>query len=84
MCKFAYGFSTGILLNISIIYGIRDPNFNISIALFYRELDWFNQDLPEYLFPEPTENDTSIIDMETIRDVCEVRFSFIEMTFNHF
>ena len=26
MCKFAYGFSTGIALNILIIYG-KDPNF---------------------------------------------------------
>ena len=26
MCKFVYGFSTGIPLNILIIYG-KDPNF---------------------------------------------------------
>ena len=32
MCIFAYGFSTGIPLNILIIY-VKDPNLNIYISI---------------------------------------------------
>lgn len=38
----------------------------------FREDDWFMIDLPEYLFPRDGDVDASIVDMEAIREVCEV------------
>ncbi|CAK1590467.1 unnamed protein product [Parnassius mnemosyne] len=33
--------------------------------------EWFQKDLPEYLFPSPVEQDSSVIDTEAITEVCE-------------
>ncbi|XP_028036600.1 5'-AMP-activated protein kinase catalytic subunit alpha-2 [Bombyx mandarina] len=33
--------------------------------------DWFLKDLPEYLFPSPVEQDSSVIDTEAIAEVCD-------------
>lgn len=35
-----------------------------------KEHEWFSQDLPGYLFPEPVEQDTSLIDQHVIDLVC--------------
>ena len=35
-----------------------------------RNHEWFQQDLPVYLFPEPTEQDSSIIDQDVVADIC--------------
>ena len=37
--------------------------------------DWFKKELPEYLFPSPNDQDASIIDIEAVREVCEVGFA---------
>ena len=39
----------------------------------FREDEWFKVELPEYLFPRDGDVDASIVDMEAIREVCEVR-----------
>ena len=39
----------------------------------FREHDWFQKELPTYLFPSPNDQDASIVDMAVIGDVCEVR-----------
>ncbi|XP_007901898.1 5'-AMP-activated protein kinase catalytic subunit alpha-2 [Callorhinchus milii] len=36
-----------------------------------REHEWFKQDLPTYLFPEDTAYDSTVIDDEAVREVCE-------------
>ncbi|KAK3090223.1 hypothetical protein FSP39_010184 [Pinctada imbricata] len=36
-----------------------------------RDHEWFQKDLPVYLFPSPNDQDASIVDMEAIRDVCD-------------
>lgn len=41
---------------------------------FFREHDWFKMDLPNYLFPQSSDVDASIIDTEVIQEVCEVYF----------
>ncbi|KAG6463670.1 LOW QUALITY PROTEIN: 5'-AMP-activated protein kinase catalytic subunit alpha-2 [Manduca sexta] len=33
--------------------------------------DWFQKDLPGYLFPSPVEQDSSVIDTEAISEVCD-------------
>ncbi|CAK1541529.1 unnamed protein product [Leptosia nina] len=39
--------------------------------------DWFQKDLPDYLFPSPVEQDSGVIDTEAIAEVCE-KFSVRE------
>ncbi|CAL1592923.1 unnamed protein product [Knipowitschia caucasica] len=36
-----------------------------------REHEWFKQDLPGYLFPEDPSYDTTVVDEEAVREVCE-------------
>ncbi|XP_043190493.1 5'-AMP-activated protein kinase catalytic subunit alpha-2-like isoform X2 [Amphibalanus amphitrite] len=36
--------------------------------------EWFQQDLAAYLFPEPSEQDSSIIDQDVVADIC-VKFN---------
>lgn len=36
-----------------------------------REHEWFKQDLPGYLFPEDPSYDSTVLDEEAIREVCE-------------
>ena len=38
----------------------------------FRNHEWFKKELPAYLFPSPTDNDASIIDMDAVSEVCEV------------
>ncbi|KAJ1525692.1 hypothetical protein ONE63_008903 [Megalurothrips usitatus] len=33
--------------------------------------DWFQKDLPAYLFPSPVEQDSSVIDTDAVAEVCE-------------
>jgi len=33
--------------------------------------EWFQKDLPAYLFPSPVEQDTSVIDTDAVAEVCE-------------
>ena len=39
-----------------------------------REHEWFKKDLPAYLFPTPTDHDASIIDVDVVREVCDVSY----------
>nr|XP_027196161.1 5'-AMP-activated protein kinase catalytic subunit alpha-2-like [Dermatophagoides pteronyssinus] len=36
-----------------------------------KQHDWFKKDLAAYLFPSPTANDASFIDIEAVNEVCE-------------
>ncbi|KAG1700042.1 5'-AMP-activated protein kinase catalytic subunit alpha-2 [Nymphon striatum] len=47
-----------------------DPIKRATIADIKKH-DWFQKDLPAYLFPSPNENDGSIIDVEAVQEVCE-------------
>lgn len=40
--------------------------------------EWFQKDLPSYLFPSPVEQDSSVIDMAVVSEVCE-KFGVSEM-----
>lgn len=33
--------------------------------------EWFQKDLPAYLFPSPVEQDSSVIDMNAVQEVCD-------------
>ncbi|ENN70683.1 5'-AMP-activated protein kinase catalytic subunit alpha-2 [Dendroctonus ponderosae] len=33
--------------------------------------EWFQKDCPAYLFPSPVEQDSSVIDIDAVREVCE-------------
>lgn len=33
--------------------------------------EWFQKELPTYLFPSPVEQDSSIIDVDAVNEVCE-------------
>ncbi|KAJ8925619.1 hypothetical protein NQ315_009463 [Exocentrus adspersus] len=33
--------------------------------------EWFQKDCPAYLFPSPVEQDSSVIDIEAVREVCD-------------
>ncbi|EFN76829.1 5'-AMP-activated protein kinase catalytic subunit alpha-2 [Harpegnathos saltator] len=33
--------------------------------------EWFQKDLPSYLFPSPVEQDSSVIDIDAVNEVCE-------------
>nr|XP_024214640.1 5'-AMP-activated protein kinase catalytic subunit alpha-2-like [Halyomorpha halys] len=33
--------------------------------------EWFQTDLPAYLFPSPVEQDSSVIDMDAVQEVCD-------------
>ena len=37
-----------------------------------REHDWFKINLPEYLFPKPSNENLSIIDIDAVLEICEV------------
>lgn len=37
-----------------------------------RKHEWFQKDLPAYLFPSPVEQDSSVIDTDAVNEVCEV------------
>lgn len=39
---------------------------------FYREHEWFQKDLPAYLFPASNDQDTSLINTSALMEVCEV------------
>lgn len=43
----------------------RDVSFN------FRKHEWFQKDLPSYLFPSPVEQDSSVIDIDAVNEVCE-------------
>lgn len=37
----------------------------------FRKHEWFQKDLPSYLFPSPVEQDSSVIDIDAVNEVCE-------------
>nr|QHO60637.1 AMP-activated protein kinase alpha subunit [Crassostrea hongkongensis] len=47
-----------------------DPLKRATIAQI-RDHDWFQKDLPNYLFPSPQDQDASIVEMDVIREICE-------------
>ncbi|XP_013168003.1 PREDICTED: 5'-AMP-activated protein kinase catalytic subunit alpha-2 [Papilio xuthus] len=36
-----------------------------------KKYDWFQKDLPDYLFPSPVEQESGFVDVEAIAEVCE-------------
>ena len=53
------------------------PSLSLSPSFcvcFYdsRKHDWFQKELPAYLFPSPVDQDTSVIDTDAVSEVCEV------------
>uniref|UniRef100_A0AC35TYW1 Non-specific serine/threonine protein kinase n=1 Tax=Rhabditophanes sp. KR3021 TaxID=114890 RepID=A0AC35TYW1_9BILA len=53
--------STGVSLQIYFLF----------ILLFYSNYDWFKKDLPPYLFPLISEHESSIVDIDIVKEVCE-------------
>ncbi len=49
----------------------------ITIINYHRKHEWFQKDLPVYLFPSPVDQDTSVVDPDAIHEVCEVRNYYI-------
>ncbi|KPL96809.1 5'-AMP-activated protein kinase catalytic subunit alpha-2-like protein [Sarcoptes scabiei] len=47
------------------------PNYAAPEVIAGKNHDWFKKDLPAYLFPCPTANDASFIDIEAVTEVCE-------------
>nr|AFP95930.1 protein kinase AMP-activated alpha-catalytic subunit-like protein [Crassostrea gigas] len=47
-----------------------DPLKRATIAQI-RDHDWFQKELPTYLFPSPQDQDASIVEMDVIREICE-------------
>ena len=37
------------------------------------EHEWFKVNLPDYLFPKPTQENLSIVDVEAVLEICEVK-----------
>ena len=44
----------------------------ISLWPYYRDYEWFKFELPAYLFPSPADQDASIVDVDVVREVCDV------------
>lgn len=42
------------------------------MLVFHRNHEWFKKDLPAYLFPPPNDADSSTIDEDAVKEVCEV------------
>lgn len=49
-----------------------------SCRVSFREHEWFQKDLPAYLFPATNDQDTSLINTSALMEVCEVS-SFINL-----
>jgi len=45
---------------------------NLTFCFHARKHEWFQRDLPAYLFPSPVEQDSSVIDTDAVSEVCEV------------
>lgn len=43
-----------------------------NFVLCFRNHDWFKKELPAYLFPPVSEQEASIVDMEAVKDLCDV------------
>ena len=57
--------------------GIKSKSNNHVGYFVCREHEWFKKDLPAYLFPTPTDHDASIIDVDVVREVCDVSYLYI-------
>jgi 5'-AMP-activated protein kinase catalytic alpha subunit len=44
-----------------------------------REHEWFKINLPDYLFPKPSQESLNIVDIEAVLEICEVSFKFFEV-----
>jgi serine/threonine protein kinase len=42
-----------------------------------REHDWFKINLPDYLFPKPSQENLNIIDNEAVHEICEVNNFYV-------
>lgn len=51
----------------------------ISLRLLFSNHDWFRVDLPAYLFPPINESEASIVDIDAVREVCDVGFTFLNL-----
>lgn len=38
----------------------------------FSDHEWFKKDLPSYLFPPISEQEASIVDMEAVKELCDV------------
>ncbi|XP_029563336.1 5'-AMP-activated protein kinase catalytic subunit alpha-2 isoform X3 [Salmo trutta] len=47
------------------------PNYAAPEVISGREHEWFKQDLPGYLFPEDLSYDSTVLDEEAVREVCD-------------
>lgn len=47
-----------------------DPMKRATIAEL-KEYSWFARDLPYYLFPDPDDNDSTALDLEAVKEVCD-------------
>lgn len=57
---------------VSLLCGMlqTDPIQRVTIDDIKKH-EWFQQDLPSYLFPSPVEQDSSVIDIDAVNEVCE-------------
>ncbi|KAG8237108.1 hypothetical protein J437_LFUL008160 [Ladona fulva] len=53
----------------------------IDFCVASRKHDWFQKDLPAYLFPSPVEQDSSVIDTEAVNEVCDLCNDAVEFKF---
>lgn len=53
-----------------ISFGLKCLSLLMSLCSV-REHEWFKQDLPGYLFPEDPSYDSTVLDEEAVREVCE-------------
>lgn len=69
-----------------MLYFLKSTFVSIKFFFFYvfilslascREHEWFQKDLPAYLFPSTNDQDTSLINTSALMEVCEVS-SFIK------
>lgn len=44
--------------------------------------EWFQKDCPAYLFPSPVEQDSSVIDIDAVREVSIIRVRLISVFFH--
>lgn len=42
-----------------------------------REHEWFKINLPDYLFPKPSQENLNIVDMEAVFEICEVKMCIL-------
>lgn len=65
------------LKNWWLQFYIHADVFFMTIKWYSRKHEWFQKDLPAYLFPPPHDHDSSVVDQDAITEVCDVSCIFI-------